>query len=488
VTSTGVKVAAFAAATLVGAAGVLVTTNDGGPRQAEVRCATDDQTRGRVLVLSPSGTNTNPGTLEAPRYDLTGWTPTPDTTVYLRGGVYKSWRHVNWGGVNGPAATRLTVRNYPGESPVIQGGTGFMVLWGSSANDVTVRGLAFDGMLGSVIVGTASSSHGANISAGAPHHITIECNLFAKVTYDHGVYLGGKGDVTLNGAVDPARKSSNRLHDWVIRDNVFTGIARTSPWATDPNHSQAAIHSYHSNGAYNVTVTGNTFTNNEFGILVSAEGQDGWRVENNAFNDNRVAVGFTNYAENCPFAACLNWTHSSNMTVTGNIIRSEPTQNGIMIEQLWAHNQTLTAAPWPKPLAIVESRNTVTGGCLVRWNGQSGGGGTCFRTFDDWRAARNGAGRLLEPAQGVGSVSDVPGATTTAPATSSTTTVPPTTVEPTTTTTEQPATTTSTVPDTSTTTTSTTTTTTAKPTTPKPTTSIFYLRCVRTATKTTCTS
>lgn len=93
------------------------------PAPTQTPTATPTQTpTGTSYYVAPNGNDANPGTLAAPFAEVqTGLVRlTPGDTLYLRGGTYFPSTSL-WIVQQGTAARPITVRNYPGETPVIDG-------------------------------------------------------------------------------------------------------------------------------------------------------------------------------------------------------------------------------------------------------------------------------------------------------------------------------------------------------------------------------
>jgi hypothetical protein len=76
---------------------------------------------GRTYYLSPTGKDTNPGTITQPIFTLNRvWTLiSPGDTVYLRGGSYQYVSTQSLKGKNGNSSSTIKIWAYPGEIPVI---------------------------------------------------------------------------------------------------------------------------------------------------------------------------------------------------------------------------------------------------------------------------------------------------------------------------------------------------------------------------------
>ena len=76
-----------------------------------------------TYYVSPSGTNTNPGTITQPfatlqkAVDLAN----PGDTIYMRGGTYMHTDSQVQTSRSGSSSNYITVANYPGETPILDG-------------------------------------------------------------------------------------------------------------------------------------------------------------------------------------------------------------------------------------------------------------------------------------------------------------------------------------------------------------------------------
>jgi len=424
-----------AATVAIGTAGIVANN---GPASSPVGVASCTNTApvpaGPTVILAPTGDNTAPGTVARPRRDLTGWTPVAGTTVLLRGGTWNgTFVPARWGGTYG-AANNITLRSYPGETPVVVGGSFFLGLYGMTAHHLTVTGITFrdvDAESAAVITATAGwTAHPA--TSGGAHHIDIVCNLFDGVRRGHAVYLGGDGHQTATTG------DTQRLHHWTITRNVFRRIRHDGPGL-----AQAAVHSFHADEATDVTVTGNEFEGNETGVLLGASGASDWTITGNRFDRNGTAVMLSTYAGQCRNAPPCATTakDSTRIIITANSGVAGPGQTLFRADDDWMART---------PLSWTETANTwtVDGGIAARvgYNGADVPGRT-FSTVAAWEAYR----------------STLPMAPTGTP----TTTVPPTPTTPT-----LPIPTPTTIPP--------------SPTTASPTTSMYTLRCVTGPTGTVC--
>jgi hypothetical protein len=101
------------------------------PSSSQVPGSSDD------LYVSPLGSDANPGSIGSPlrTIGLAIRRLQPGQTLYVRGGSYVE--NIRSPSINsGTPSARITIRNYPGERPVLQG-----LLWLSGASYWTVNGI-----------------------------------------------------------------------------------------------------------------------------------------------------------------------------------------------------------------------------------------------------------------------------------------------------------------------------------------------------------
>ncbi|WP_111641113.1 right-handed parallel beta-helix repeat-containing protein [Marinimicrobium alkaliphilum] len=139
-----------------------------------------------VFFVAPDGSDNNPGTEEQPlrsiplAVEMVG----PGDVIVLRGGVYHEDDTVNIRGVDGTAEARITLINYPGETPILdfsaqESGRGLR-LWGDYWNIVGVKV-------------RYAAHNGINIEG---NHIRLErCVSYGNE--DTGVHISGYGSYNL---------------------------------------------------------------------------------------------------------------------------------------------------------------------------------------------------------------------------------------------------------------------------------------------------
>ena len=208
--------------------------------------------------LAPTGSDANPGTIEAPWATLSAAVERlePGQTLWVRGGTYRAGE-VDWAR-SGTASAPITVRGYPGEPVVFDGassherflwfhaGAGFLVL-----RDIRVLGY---NTAESGVIAVSDGAHDLTFQG-----IEIDGNR-GGTTQDHLIYLSAPG-----------------VHDITIAGCTLAGI------------SGAAIHVYHDPAATNIRIDGNRIADAHWGIMLYS-GTSNVMVTGNRFTDVDVAV------------------------------------------------------------------------------------------------------------------------------------------------------------------------------------------------------
>ena len=120
--------------------------------------------------MSPTGSDSNPGSIDQPWQTVQKALSTLQAgeIAYLRGGTYSQNLLLNRAGT---ATAPFTIRNYPGEQPVLQPGTGqtdnIPLQLANGAAYVRFQGLIFEGATGSSTtnVYARGSAHDIELSA-----------------------------------------------------------------------------------------------------------------------------------------------------------------------------------------------------------------------------------------------------------------------------------------------------------------------------------
>ncbi len=214
--------------------------------------------------MAPTGSDSAAGTLEKPwkSYKRAQTALKPGDTLFARGGLYKKAGEYHDWKVSGTATAPITFRNYPGETPVFDGGMTaanpnggegyFLMFIGHSY--VTVQGLKIQHYNDEWGNGAVQFEEGA-------HHIIVIGNYFFENGYsnelDHHIYI-----------------ERGKPHDITIEGNTFD----TSPGG--------GIHLYHSPNGENIYIYNNYFTNCYYGIVM-ADLATNLYIYNNTFYNNR---------------------------------------------------------------------------------------------------------------------------------------------------------------------------------------------------------
>ena len=132
-----------------------------------------------TYYISPTGSDSNPGTLAAPfktweRISAPRWSNLlqPGDIVYIRGGVYSSPHATNgddgvacyWSGINGSVSQLITIMNYPGEHPILDCSN--MLPNYSDPMIITMRNCSYMKVIGLEIKNLKQVSTGLGISRG----------------------------------------------------------------------------------------------------------------------------------------------------------------------------------------------------------------------------------------------------------------------------------------------------------------------------------
>jgi acid phosphatase len=260
-----------------------------------------------TLYVSPSGSDSNPGTLFAP------WqTPqkavgsaTAGQTVCFRGGTYPQTvtsgyqQSFNNSGTPGNA---IVFTNYPGEVALIQGSTringSYLTFRGTpqgvgSCDAINHCGLIFEGSQGynmnAVDICCASNS--------APHFVLFDHVEIRKATYHAGLYQEGCNNAILGSYVhDNGAFNANRFEDnGIYWSTTTSGCSNGGLIANNlvENNYSKGIQLYDggsSTSPANVTVMENTSVNN------GAQGAVVWGdhnvfVNNILYNNNNLSGG-----------------------------------------------------------------------------------------------------------------------------------------------------------------------------------------------------
>lgn len=212
--------------------------------------------------VSPSGDDSNPGTIDRPwkTIDKAESTVQPGDTVVLRGGTYGARNHLTDLVANGTGSARINLVAYPGETPVFAGQVAI------DGDNRTVCGMLFDGPTGRISSPTSDNPngeqpkvwiHGRNAVLqnsevrGAQWHAGVyleadnatvvgnyihdngQFNRPQMANLDHGLYWAkGTGGLIANNRFEHNYAHAVQLYPNVsgvtIRGNTMTGQGRSA--------------------------------------------------------------------------------------------------------------------------------------------------------------------------------------------------------------------------------------------------------------------
>jgi hypothetical protein len=215
---------------------------------------------GRVLFMSPSGSDAAAGTAAAPWRSLPAAMSKlrPGDTLYVRGGTYVG-QGMQWT-VSGTSGAPIWVKAYPGERPVFDGnGSVGQFLWfRGGAGYIYVDGLT--------VTRYAPRDSGVMIFTDGAHHIVMQnmnaSGNFGSTQNEHIFYPAAAG-----------------VHNITIRYSYIAGA------------SGGAVHMYHSPGPQAVRVYNNTIRDSYWGVIADSGATA--EVYNNTFVNNRINMDQT---------------------------------------------------------------------------------------------------------------------------------------------------------------------------------------------------
>lgn len=209
------------------------------------------------LFIAPTGSDTAAGTQTAPMKTILAASGklAPGQTLWVRGGTYSGQGGYNWK-ASGTATAPVTIKAYPGETPLFNGSGQSHGIIVSGNSNVIIDGLHFTGY------GMGPSGDGSILLLNA-RGITIQNCRFTNsgigFQQDHHIYV------------------NSGCADLVIRNNFMD----TTPGA--------AVHLYHDPGPTNVLIEGNTMRNGYWGVVVGSNA-NGVRINGNTFGGNTVNI------------------------------------------------------------------------------------------------------------------------------------------------------------------------------------------------------
>jgi Phosphoesterase family/Putative Ig domain/Abnormal spindle-like microcephaly-assoc'd, ASPM-SPD-2-Hydin/Immunoglobulin domain len=260
-----------------------------------------------ALYVSPSGSDSNPGTLSAPWQtpQKAANSAAAGQTVCFRGGSYPQTVTVGYQqsfNNSGAPGNPIVFTNYPGETAILQGSTringSYLTFRGTpqgtgSCDAINHCGLIFEG------------SQGYNIDAidiccattSAPHFVLFDHVEIRNATYHAGLYQEGCNNAIVgsyvhdNGAFNANRSEDNGIY-WSTTSSGCTNGGLIANNVVENNYSKG-IQLYDGGSATspaNVTVIENTSVNN------GAQGAVVWGdhnvfVNNILYNNNNLSGG-----------------------------------------------------------------------------------------------------------------------------------------------------------------------------------------------------
>lgn len=311
-------------------------------RDAIWSCGTRDRA---AFFVSMTGDDNDVGSLAEPFATLRRGMRRlrPGDTLYARGGVYREFLEITRSGSADDGF--ITIRNYPGETPIIDGttltpGRGWSPLIGiRDQSYVRVKGFELRDLTSTrsrrVPVGVlvAGQGHHVEVLDNEIHHIAAEASgarnghgiaVFGTATTPitdviidgndvHDLTLGTSEAVVLNGNVADFVVSNNRVHDVdnigidVIGyegvgptralDRARDGVIRNNHvWNVDatgnPSYNEASAGGIYVDGGLRITVEANLVHDNNIGIELASEEPGGVTadvtVRHNVIWDNDI--------------------------------------------------------------------------------------------------------------------------------------------------------------------------------------------------------
>jgi len=288
-----------------------------------------------ILFVSPSGSDSNPGTLSAPWQtpQKAANSATVGQTVCFRGGSYPQTVTSGYQQTfnnSGSQGNPIVFTNYPGEVAVIQGSTringSYLTFRGTpqttgSCDAINPCGLVFEGSQGYNVDGIdiccATTSN--------PNFVLFDHVEIRKATYHAGIYEEGCNNTIVgsyvhdNGALNANRSEDNGIY-WSVTPSGCSNGGLIANNLVENNYSKG-IQLYDGGSATspaNVTVTENTSVNN------GAQGAVVWGdhnvfVNNILYNNNNLSGGAAAGAQGGLYAGLANFLdHNLTFDPAGN--------------------------------------------------------------------------------------------------------------------------------------------------------------------------
>ena len=257
-----------------------------------------------AFFVSPSGSNTNPGTQALPwktlQYAVSQLVA--GDTLYAMTGTYAETVSIN---ASGTSASPITVTAYPGQSPVIDGSTvvvgnyaSLLKLYGNyiTVSDFEVQNINNDGHGGNGGSATIAAGYGVSIEG---NNNTVS-NLNVHNTWAQGIIASGNNALIEDNTVSYVAMSNCRLADTVNCSTASRGWA--SCLSAGSSYGSGLI-------THNAVITGNTVFN------CWGEGVSTWLSNGTVIEDNVI---YNNWAQN------LYANNAWNTLIQRNIVYNTP--------------------------------------------------------------------------------------------------------------------------------------------------------------------
>jgi hypothetical protein len=266
-------------------------------------------TMGGSFYVSPSGDDSNPGSLSTPWKTIThaALSTHAGDTIFLRGGTYQETEISISDSMGGSPGNFKTIQNYNGEQPVLQNQKGINL----TASWIRIQGIQFQG------VGVNSNTWAATV----PDNIQIVGNSFYGATPGAAIDVVGDNLVISRNWIEMKSQPSNADsgitlrygRNNVISGNYISGTTGPGLYIHDENLSVYAAGAAQS-GYNNIVIAGNIIKGSVLSSgLVLSTGSN-FAVQNVMINNN-VSTG--NHANGLDIEAGLG-VKIFNNTIYGN--------------------------------------------------------------------------------------------------------------------------------------------------------------------------
>ncbi|OHA89227.1 MAG: hypothetical protein A3C70_00035 [Candidatus Zambryskibacteria bacterium RIFCSPHIGHO2_02_FULL_43_14] len=291
-----------------------------------------------TYYVSTSGTDSNPGAESSPwrTINKAGNTMQPGDTVLVRGGIYNEAVRAKAGTVN----ARITYKNYPGETPVIEGGGAVSGNLFSPADYITIEGFEIRN-------GIKSARYdGSGIDGGGSMGVWF-INNHIHHNAMHGIGTGGSNPNLPRNLRHDAIIRGNNIHDNTVGGIFVYECSFGGYYLIENNivYNNAGVDNYDAIGvgggdvfngfgcgAHHVVVRNNTVYNNNLsgdadGIDLGGRNSDAgyYLVENNTIYGKNGGTKFSGLGTS---NAIMRY---NNMTTEGQLTFYSPPYNNTTI-------------------------------------------------------------------------------------------------------------------------------------------------------------